>query len=153
MNLCTYVQKCKQWLTNSPLCWYPCLELIRLNFGLWQNIVKFAIFVIACIFGQISTCVTSSANPTNSSWFSYGVNLAVRFNVMVSSSGYVQRTVFVVLQEWYGKISHSENSNDWHQISLSNWCIYPVWIVAMPIYPANFDTLERVSGILDGFSG
>ena len=36
-----------------PLRWYPCLEFIRLNFGLWRNIIKFAIFVIACISGHI----------------------------------------------------------------------------------------------------
>ena len=29
---------------NSPLCWYPSLELIQLNFSLWRTIIKFAIF-------------------------------------------------------------------------------------------------------------
>ena len=30
--------------SNSPLCWYPCLNLSRLHFGIGRNIVKFAIF-------------------------------------------------------------------------------------------------------------
>ena len=29
---------------NSPICWYPSLELIQLNFSLWPNIIRFAIF-------------------------------------------------------------------------------------------------------------
>ena len=35
---------------NFPLCWYPSLELIRPNFGLWRNIVKCAIFFKCAAF-------------------------------------------------------------------------------------------------------
>ena len=41
--------------SNSPLCWYSCLELIRLNFGLWRNIVKFAIFAKFAVFVKFAT--------------------------------------------------------------------------------------------------
>ena len=39
--------------SNSRLCWYRSLEFTCLNFGIWRNIVKFAIFVITRISGHI----------------------------------------------------------------------------------------------------
>ena len=30
--------------SNSPFCWYPSLKLIQLNFSLWRNIIRLAIF-------------------------------------------------------------------------------------------------------------
>ena len=58
--------------SHSQLCWYPCLELIRLNFGPWRNIaifVKFATLLVpfACIrhFDKILPNLSHSPKSSN----------------------------------------------------------------------------------------